>query len=258
MKSNLTCDFSSPVFKHLLASYEQMIRAHESVYFDLQQIVTLSTFYYYANQLDEALKVLDYGISIYKNEERLLLIKSKILIKQKNYIEAETLLNNLMGNEAPEVSFEKAMLAAITGKKAVAENHFDNLIKSVRNKRQTYVSVAYFYLSNHFIHEGEKWWELAQKNPSFDYNFFYTRVVYELVNKDYEKAFRHSISLIKKYPNALISWLLLARSQFVMNKYDDAYRSANCALNLHPRCHAALKIKEESKSKLTRHDTQPS
>ena len=227
-----------------------MIRANESVYFNLQQIITLFTYYYFANQLDEALNLLDYGLSIYKNEENLVLLKSKIFFKQQNYPAAESLLNDLVEDEAPKVSFGRAMIAAATGKKEIAETHFDELVKNVRNKRRVYVSVAYFYLSNHFKEEGEKWWELVQKSPSFDHDFFYTRVVHELVNEEYEKAFRHSLSLIKKYPNELTAWLFLARSQFHMDKFADAYRTATYALNLHPRCHAALKIKEESMDKL--------
>ena len=222
-----------------------MIQAHESVYFDSQQIIALSVFYYFANQLDEALKVLDYGLSIYKKEENFLLMKSKILIEQHNFTEAEKILNESMRNDASIMFFERAMLAASTGKKKMAETHFDYLVKNAKNKRQAYTSIAYFYLVNHFKEEGEKWWNLAQKKPSFDRDFFYTRVVYECVSKDYSKALRHSHSLIKKFPNELVAWLFLAQCQLYTCNYTDAYRSATYALNLHPRCHAALKIKEE-------------
>ena len=246
MKSKSICDFSTPVFKHLLTSYEQMVRANETVYFDSQQIYELATYFYYANKLDEALKVLDYGSSIYKKEETFILIKSKILIKLQQYCEAEALLNSLVQQETPRVFFERAMIAAVKGNKDTAEVCFEQILKQARNKRQVYINVAYFYLTHHFTEEAEKWWNLALKSPSFNRDFFYTRVVYEFAHKNYNQALRHSLSLIKKYPDELISWLFLARCEFHLRKYQEAYRTATYALNLHSCCYMALKIKEDS------------
>ena len=248
--------FDSDEFKEILDVYEDSLTRGSVPYLDVDDYADVADYYMNADMPEQAIGCVDRGLSIYPDEQQLLLIKSGAYIYLHRFAEAEEIVRSYdEGNN--EVLYQKAQLEyALYGNTNKAEEMFADWIRGEREYAQTeeedelqreeYIRDSYIHVITSFIEltaDGEYEEELVKRwiesyvvmfapLGNYDSDLILADTVrseclYDMVVKVYS-------SLLENNPYLKHGWTVLAAAQFTCNFIDDALESVEFALAIDP------------------------
>jgi len=245
--------FNTDEFNAILNKYEASEEQGTTSYFDAEDYVDIADFYLLSERPEDAMKVLDVGLSLHKNDESLLSTKSGAYIYMHLFEDAKSLLDTLDADD-PNVLYQQAQLAyAIDNDVAKAEELFSEWIEKEeddskfdnKEDREDRIRDAYLHVITSFLElcEGEYDEEVIKRWVEEYYARFAPLGKYEcdLVLADMirsegmtdmvEKIYT---SLLEYDPYINYGWTVLSASQVMNGKFNDALESADFALAINP------------------------
>ena len=140
--------FQSREFKDLLKSYEEQLSQGKSIYLDADDFADIADYYLSMDKPLMALDVLGQGLAIHPDDEVLMIVLSATYIYQREYDQAENVLNTLNASNS-DVKYQLAQLQyAKYGNVKKAEKIWREWMKlengpnpSEEQRRETYIHI---------------------------------------------------------------------------------------------------------------------
>lgn len=102
--------YESEEFKELLSRYESAQRDEHSCYFDGDEFVDLSDYFLDNDNAQEALNVIDQGLSQHPDDEQLILVRAGVLVFLRRFDEAQQIVDSLNPDANYDVKYLQAQL----------------------------------------------------------------------------------------------------------------------------------------------------
>ncbi|MCR4613360.1 MAG: tetratricopeptide repeat protein [Bacteroidaceae bacterium] len=262
-------DFNSPEFQELLSRYEQSRREDAPCYLDSEDYVDLSDYYLDHDKPNEALKVIDEGLSLHPNDDLLPAVRAGVLIYLHRFAEAQEIVEKLDADQNYDVIYLQAQLKyAVDNDLPAADKLFHEWIGCVEDEWQCgpdgtpasfsddeedeftpeeaenevrsaymHIMVSYIELSKVDHTEYLRSWIAAylKRFPQmgmYDPDYNVADICREQGFVDYvETVFERLLDNDPYTPNG---WTILAAAQQSSEKYEEALNSLEFALAINP------------------------
>lgn len=245
--------FNTDEFKAILNKYEASKEQGSTCYFDAEEFVDIADYYLLSDLPEDAMDVLDLGLSQHPGDEDLMSTKSGAFIFMHMFPEAKQLLDTLDSDDS-NVLYQQAQLAyAIDNDVERAEILFSEWIEKEeesskydeKEEREERIRDAYLHILTSFIElRGNKYDEELVKRWVEEY---YARfaplgkyecdlILADMIRNESMTDMVEKIytSLLEYDPYINCGWTVLSASQVMNGKYSEALESADFALAINP------------------------
>lgn len=102
--------FQSDDFQSLLHRYERSLCGEASGYFEADDFLDLSDFYFDNNKMDEALQAANRGLQLHPSDDQLPIAKAGVLIQMRAFDEALAIMRSYDGDKHGEILYLQAQI----------------------------------------------------------------------------------------------------------------------------------------------------
>ncbi|MCM1312610.1 MAG: tetratricopeptide repeat protein [Bacteroides sp.] len=258
--------FESQEFQDKLASYELSDKLGQTCYFDTEDFVDISDYYLEHNQPDNAMRAIEQGLLIHKDNNHLQTIKAGILIYKHQFDEARDIMRQLSDYTNNEVIYINAQLAYAIDhnirkaedlfcewlekeEKALKENYQKNEREDIIRDDYIHVIMSFVELSDERHEEiAKKWIDKYIKRfaplGNYDSDMLLADICRDEGMVDYVEQIY--TLLLETNPYLDSGWTILATAQNINGKLEEAINSADFALAVNPNDYDAVLAKAHS------------
>ena len=215
----------------LIKKYEEMVGQDKKYYFDSDQIEDIALYYEEKEDYNEALNVVNFGLSLHSMNEDLSVLKVRYLLSLDFIEEAGIIIKSINSHDSVDYFLINAELLFAEGKEDKALNYINSFTLNHTLDAEDCISIInimYGYINAdkiiNFIHN-----ILEKKIELNDVLISIIAGIY-IENNISEEAIKIIESYIDEQPYNLNLWFELARAYRSIEKYDEAIDSCDYAL----------------------------
>lgn len=255
--------FKSQQFQDMLASYEFSEKSGHPYYLDIEDLNDISDYYLANDQPDDAIRVINKGLSIHKDNDQLKIMKAGILVYNHNFYEARKVINEITDCNSNDILYIRAQLAyAIDNDTNKADKLFQKWLeieeKEISNVYRCEISRN--LIKDDYLHVITSFAELSETKDKDILGKWIDKYIERfspLSDNEYDISIadicrnenmtghmeRVYTLLLESDPYMELGWVMLAMAQSMNGKFEDAINSADFALAINPDDNAALLAK---------------
>lgn len=258
--------FESQEFQDKLAGYELADTLGQRCYFDTEDFVDISDYYLDNNRPDDAMRAINQGLLIHKDNNHLLAIKAGIFIYKHQFTDALDIINQIQDYPNSEILYIRAQLAYAFDhdlqkaealfcewlekeEKELATNYEKNENGDIIRDDYIHVIMSFIDLSDTRDEEAVRRWidkyiERFSPLGNYDSDLLLADICREENMIDYVE--RVYTLLLDTNPYLDSAWAILAAAQNINGKFEEAINSADFALAINPEDYDAILTKAHS------------
>lgn len=245
--------FDTDDFKYILDKYEASEEQGTTCYFDAEDFVDLADYFLLSDRPDDAMHVVELGLSQHEEDDDLKSVKSAVLIFLHRFEEAREVLDLVKDRDDSNVLYQTAQLTyALDGDLERAEELFTDWIEyeeknskhSDADEYEFRIRDAYLHVITSFIELNENYDEEVVKRWVEEYYVRFAPlggneadlILADLVRNEAMSDMIEKIytSLLDHDPYINHGWTVLGVAQVMNEHYEDALESADFALAINP------------------------
>lgn len=159
--------FETSEFKTLFSRYQMMKEKGISEYFDADELVDITEYYYNKGLKKEAFSTLDFALKMHPDNVDVLLCQARTYMNEENYEMVRQLLDSIIDQTDREVLFLRAELCIIKKDMQGATAYFCQIIESEEepiDRYQAYIDIGELLLDYEEYEMGIKYFIKAEKS----------------------------------------------------------------------------------------------
>lgn len=250
---------NSAEFKELLARYEAVVKAHELVYFDADDLIDIAEAYHVWGDYESAARAADYCHELYPEDSAPVLFNARMaLVDLGDIVKAKALMAEVKEEkESLETVYVKAEIMVCEREINKAEEYLNEKYAKYKEKRDNgtlfddnddeeneedsddmpdfAIDVAAMYCDHNLFDRAATWIERADV-PTNDYALEYYDVWarIHMAHAEYDKAETALNKILDIDPFNVNAWLMMSDTQFRSVRFLDALQSAEYAIAIDP------------------------
>lgn len=243
MNKDSSSYFESDEFKEILSKYEEAKENNLTVYFDSDQLTSISDYYSSILSSRQAREVIEYALRIHPDNTDVLVTKAHLLIEDNKESQARELAESIQDASDYEVKLLKAELYILEGEIAGAEQIFAGITEENSADKDYYIDAAYLYLDNGHAQEALRWFTRAQEVFSGDLEIMQGLAESYFEDGQSVKAIEYYNKLLDENPYSADYWIDLGKVYFTTEEFNKAIEAYEFVLAIEEENrHATLMI----------------
>jgi tetratricopeptide (TPR) repeat protein len=230
--------------QELAERYEEAKEAGNIPYFDPYEYADLTDWYVMRQNISQAEKALEDGLSMHPDNEALLIEKCHLLLDYQRYEEAYELSNRIMLNGSDPAIILKGSILLQQGNAKEAKKVFATIHEA--DDMYNIIDICYAYLDNDMVKEATKWLNYGKETFANEEPFVALKADYYYHTEKYKKAIDCYNQLIDINPYSPIYWTGMARCYIALDAFDKAIEACDYALVSDENYHEPLLIKAQA------------
>ena len=230
--------------QELAERYEEAKRGGNTPYFDPYEYADLTDWYVMRQNISQAEKALEDGLSMHPDNEALLIEKCHLLLDYQRHEEAYELSNRMMLNGSDPAIILKGSILLQQGDTKEAKKVFATIQEA--DDMYNIIDICYAYLDNNMVKEATKWLNYGKDTFANEEPFVALKADYYYHTEKYKKAIDCYNQLIDINPYSPIYWTGMARCYMALDAYDKAIDACDYALVSDENYHEPQLIKAQA------------
>lgn len=214
--------------QELAEQYEEAKEAGNTPYLDPYEYADLTDWYVMRQNISQAEKALEDGLSMHPDNEALLIEKCHLLLDYQRYEEAYELSNQIMLNGSDPAIILKGSILLQQGNAKEAEKVFATIQEA--DDMYNIIDICYAYLDNDMVEEATKWLDYGEGMCTDEEPFVALKADYYYHIEENQKAIDCYNKLIDINPYSPIYWTGMARCYIALEAFDKAIEACDYAL----------------------------
>ena len=236
--------FEDKKFKEILQKFEEAKANGESIYLDSEELTDIAEYYHWKGDIDEAMSVADYALSIFEGATGPLVLKARTaLLNDEDPEKAMAFAEQIADKGDLDYCYIKAEILIASGRSAAADIYLETYSESLSTSLYPdfVLDVAILFTDYEQTDLAKKWLEKSTENNIADYQETLGRICY--YENRYEECEQIFSQLTEEYPYNAFYWDMLASCQLSMNHLNDSIISSEFAIAINPNDEDALYYK---------------
>jgi len=226
--------FNSEEFKELLNNYETSMKAGDTPFMDVDDLVDIADYYNQAGDVDEAMEAVDFALQLYPTATLPNVFMARDALTNQDFSKAREYLDRIEDHDDPDYHYLKAEIM-------IAEGHIDDADHYLRDygltvdadEHEDFVKdCANLFIDYGINYKAYEWMMRSMGDNSNDFKELMARTLFGLGKfKDSERLFNE---LIDSNPYSIKYWKALAGVQLMAEDYTNAIKSSEYAIAIDP------------------------
>lgn len=233
--------YNSKKFKHILTEYEESEKTGHPVFLDSEEFTDIAEYYHMHGQLQKAINVIDYAISIYPGAVAPLIFKARMaLLKEGNAEKAREIAAEIDDKTDLDYYYIQAEIMIVEQQEDEADDYLKACYHQIDEEdEQDYVlDVATLFADYDLIDKADEWLQRYNDDSQADYRELLGRIL--LGKGKYAESEKVFNELIDENPFSSHYWNYLASSQLMANRIHDSIESSEYSIAINPDNEEAL------------------
>lgn len=255
MREDLSSLFSRPEFKETLARYENMLSQGKRVFFDSDELTLLAEYYASKGKPEASDKVIDYALTLYPDNQDVLIFKCHSLLSTLQIPEAEHLIRTLPDQSDYEAKLLYGELYLLKGETNETQQLFNDLYESYP-ETDTALDIAQLYMDYQMKDYAYPWIQKALRQEPDNLEAIELMACFQYASQNIDEAIDLFNQILDEEPYNLTAWQNLARCYVYKDDLTKALEAIDFAMvadendltnwRLKGECHLMNDDKEEA------------
>lgn len=211
----------------LIAKYELDLEEGKSTYWDSDQLASIAEYYTTESLLDEAQKVIDYGLKLHPGNTELLVKQGHLYLDNMEVGLARELFDTITETYDPDVKFLEAEILFCEDR----DDEVDDVLNSIEEDDvEILIDILTFYMDMGFPEKAQNLIELRMEKFKENQDFRIYLCKFFQMTEQPEKAIEYYNYLIDSDSFNPEYWTGLSKCYFTMEEYDKSIEACNYAL----------------------------
>ncbi len=226
----------------LIARYEEMLQEGSNLYFDADEIDEIAYQYELEESYDQALAVVEHGLSLHPNNTSLIIRRAKYLLLFDRVEESAALMESIPSN-TEESTLVRAEIQAIKGELQQAHQQLMDYLATESVSLEFCFDALEQYIDYDQLNSVALFVEAADKVLA-DSSELWRELAYIYEEKlAYEEAIIIYNRLLDKNPYSHVDWLGLAKVYILLKAYEKAIEACDFAIAVNGNESSVLSLK---------------
>ena len=233
--------FNNKAFTELLNKYKAVQESDESVFFDLDDLVDVSDYYYEEGDLQKAKQAAQYAMRLYPGALKPIAILTRMAMLNDNNVElAKQLVAMADDKNDIEYYYLQAEIMIMEERIDEADQYLEAKLHVIDDDDLSdfLIEVPTLFLDYNLPELAQKWRLRTDEKQSADYQTLEAKVAYSEGNYQKSETILHR--LLDDEPFSTELWNCMASSQFMLNKVQESMESSEYAIAINPHDKDAL------------------
>lgn len=233
--------FNNKAFTELLNKYKAVQESDESVFFDLDDLVDVSDYYYEEGDLQKAKQAAQYAMRLYPGALKPIAILTRMAMLNDNNVElAKQLVAMADDKNDIEYYYLQAEIMIMEERIDEADQYLEAKLHVIDDDDLSdfLIEVPTLFLDYNLPELAQKWMLRTDEKQSADYQTLEAKVAYSEGNYQKSETILHR--LLDDEPFSTELWNCMASSQFMLNKVQESMESSEYAIAINPHDKDAL------------------
>lgn len=227
--------YNSKEFKDNLRKYEDAEKNGCSTYLESDELTDIAEYYNSKGELDKAIKVIDYAISLFPGATTPLIFRTRISLLVNNDSErAEYFISQIEDKTDLDYYYIKAEIMIVNDKTDEADAYLDGRFKDVDDDdcEDFIIDVATLFADYDVMDKAQKWLALSENKDADDNKELQGRI--EMSKGNFKESERIFNELLDRDPYSGPHWNQLASSQYMANNIQESITSSEFSIAINP------------------------
>jgi tetratricopeptide (TPR) repeat protein len=223
-------DANNDAIKEQISAFESALESGSYLYLDVEEIIDMLKYYNLNQQIDEAKKLIDYGLGLHPDDTELLIELAYNALDRNNLPEAKQVAAEIKETDSADVIILNMEILLNEGKLSDAEKMLDRLSPSDKQARNVVSCIAEVFNNMGFFHQALKW--LGSVENLYGDNKAFTILMadtYANLN-DTEKAIELFNKIIDEDPYNDNVWLKIAQCHHAAGDFKESIEACEFAI----------------------------
>lgn len=229
MKEDPSSIFNQPDFKETLAKYENMVREGTRTYFDADDLTLIAEYYASKGNPYASDKAIDYALSLYPENQDVLVFKCHSLLSGRNTDEADLLIHNLPYQNDYDTQLLYAELYLQKNDMSQTQATLNKLYEDYPHI-DTILDIAQLYTDYQQKKYAYPWIQKALNENPDNLEALELMGLYQFEIQHYNQALQCFNAILDEEPYDVNSWQNLARCYAQTKEYDKMFEAIDFAM----------------------------
>lgn len=197
--------------KQLVTQFEEMQRNKKPVYFDIEDLISISEYYLYNNKLEKSLSAIKYAHKIHPDSLEVNLYYCRTLLADGQIDKATSIANSLSEQDDREVIFLRAEILLLTNQIEKADILFEKLAADEHYSKEVIVDITNVYIDNNMMEEAYRWISMQYQKTPNDKEVRTIMMECTFYLEDFEQCIDLANALLDDNPYNIYHWITLIK-----------------------------------------------